>query len=192
MDLIPTTQLMAVNAMLRAIGESPINSLNSSGSVDAVMALQTLEAVSRELQERGWHWNTLENLKLSRSFPSNEIQLPQNTLKVDSMEPDEEIDVIQRGKRLFNRKTNSFVFDRDITVTLVECLDWDDLPQAARTFVTHKAGLKFQADRVGSETLYKFQAKDVDDAWNRLVSADAETRDANIFDNWSVARVLDR
>jgi hypothetical protein len=193
MDLIPTTELMAVNTMLRAIGESPVNSLDNTGMVDAVLAQQTLETVSRHVQERGWYWNTKENLLLVRSYPDKTIILPDNTLRVDTVGDDNRTHpVIQRGNRLYNKKTNSFVFDKDLRVDLVEFLAFEDLPQAARTYITLSSVRKFQEDRVGSEALAKMQQQDEAVAWNELISAEAETMDASIFQSWGVARVLDR
>lgn len=193
MDLIPTTELQAVNAMLRAIGESPVNSLAVPEAVDVVLAQQTLVDVSRNLQERGWYWNTMESLKLPLTYPSGEIKLPANCLKVDTVGSDErEYPVIQRGSRLFNKKTNSYTFDKALTVDLVEFLPFEELPQAARTFIVLSASRKFQEDRVGSETLAKFQLEDEKVAWGALISAESETRDANIFDSYDVARVMDR
>lgn len=193
MDLTPTTELMAVNAMLRAIGESPLNTLESPEAVDAVLAQQTLEAVSRHVQERGWYWNTLENYRLARTHPGNEIHLPQNTLKVDTVECDRDLyPVVQRGKRLFNKRTNSYQFDKALTVDLVEFLPFEELPQAARTYITLSAVRKFQEDRVGSEALSAMHKADEQGAWMALVSAESEVRDASIFDSWDVASVMDR
>lgn len=194
MDLVPTTELMAVNAMLRAIGESPLNSLESPEAVDAVLAQQTLEAVSRHVQERGWYWNTMEGYRLPLSFPSNEIRLPENTLKVDTVGDDERlVPVIQRGTRLFNKSTNSYTFTKSVTVDLVEFLPFDEIPQAARTYITLSASRKFQEDRVGSDALAKMHMEDEKVAWMALVSAESETRDASIFDSWDVAQVwMDR
>jgi hypothetical protein len=193
MDLIPTTELMAVNTMLRAIGESPINSLDNTGMVDAVLAQQTLETTSRHVQERGWYWNTQENLLLVRTYPDKFLILPDNTLKVDTVGDDNRTHpVVQRGSKLFNKLTNSYVFDKDLRVDLVEFLAFGDMPQAARTYITLSAARKFQEDRVGSDTLAKFQIQDETAAWNELMNAEGETQDATIFDSFSVARVLDR
>jgi len=193
MDLVPTTELMAVNAMLRAIGESPLNTLEAPDAVDAVLAQQTLETVSRHVQERGWYWNTLENYTLPRSFPEGYITLPANCLKVDTVGDDAcNYPVTQRGQRLFNKRTNSFKFDKGVTVNLVEFLSFEELPQAARTYITMAACRKFQEDRVGSDTLAKFQIDDEKAAWAAMLSAEAEQRDATIFDSYDVARVMDR
>lgn len=189
MALTPTTELQAINQMLAAIGESPVNSINS-GLVDAVLAKQALDATSTDLQERGWHWNTLKGFTLGRSLGTDEIFLPTTTLKVDTV--DTSIDAVQRGSRLFDNTTHSYQWDRDLKVNLVELLPFEELPQAARTFITLSASRRFQQGRLGSDTLYKFQTLDEQKAWASLIDAEAETSDASIFDNYSVSRVLDR
>jgi len=192
MNLTPTSELEAINLMLQGIGETPVNTVEDSGVVDAVLARQTLHNVSRDLQEKGWHWNTLEGLVLAVALPDNEIFLPDNTLKVDSSGKDEHVNVIQRGKRLFNKDTNSYSFTGPLTVDLVEFLPFEELPQAARSFIALNASRKFQQDRVGSETLSTFHQKDELKAWAALLASEAETADRTIFDNYSVARVLAR
>ena len=56
-NLAATTELEAVNALLRAIGEAPIASLGS-GQPDEDMALSILEAVMKEVLSEGWRFNT--------------------------------------------------------------------------------------------------------------------------------------
>ena len=192
LTLTPTTEKEAINLMLSGIGENPVNSLEDDGQVDTVLARQTLHAVSRDLQEKGWHWNTLEGLVLATTLPDNEITLPANTLKVDTVGADEHLNVIQRGSRLFNKTTNSYRFDKAVKVNLVEFLAFNELPQAARTFITLEAKQVFQQDRVGSETLSVFHRDQKGRAWAALMDAEAEVADRTIFDNFDVARVLDR
>lgn len=192
MDLTPTTELEAINQMLAGIGESPINTVDGSGSSDAEVAQQTLHTVSRDVQEKGWHWNTLEGLVLATSLPNNEIVLPSNTLKVDTTGKDEAINVIQRGNRLFNKNTNSYRFDVALTVDLVEFLPFSEIPQSARTYITLRAKRMFQEGRVGSDTLSAFHKRDEMKAWADLLDAEGETSDDTVFNNYAVARVLDR
>jgi len=192
LTLTPTTEKEAINLMLSGIGENPVNSLEDDGQVDTVLARQQLHAVSRDLQEKGWHWNTLEGLVLATTYLTNEISLPGNTLKVDTVDEDEQIDVVMRGKRLFNKTTNSYKFDKPVKVRLVEFLAFEELPQAARTYITLEAKQIFQQDRVGSDTLAAFHREQKLRAWAALLDAEAEVADRTVFDNYSVARVLDR
>lgn len=192
MDLLPTTELEAVNLALRGIGESPVNSIENSGVIDAVLAQQTLRFISSQVQEMGWHWNTRENYSLARTYPENEIVVPANTLKVDTVGEDEARNVILRGTRLYDKTSNTYTFDKALRVDLVEMLPFEELPQAARALIAIRAARKFQEDRLGSDSLSVMHRRDEAAAWAALVAAEAETGDHSIFNNYSVARVLDR
>ena len=63
-----TSKLEAVNTMLTAIGESPVNTITSSTTTDVSIALQILDNVSREVQSVGWHFNTDTNYLLTKTY----------------------------------------------------------------------------------------------------------------------------
>lgn len=189
--LTPTTELEAVNQMLFAIGESPVNRIEDSGLVDAVVALRTLSNVSREVQKNGWHWNTEVNLTIVPDVDGN-LVLPANTLKVDTVGADEGTDLVHRGSRLYDRVNHTYVFTRSVVVELVVLLDFEEIPEAARNYITLKAARRFQQNSVGSQELAGFQAQDELRALVDLQNAEAETNDYNMMNGWAVARVLDR
>jgi hypothetical protein len=182
MDLTPTTELEAVNAMLRAIGESPVNTVEDNGVVDAVMARQQLRATSRRVQAKGWHWNTDKAFVLPLSFPEGYVKLPINTLKVDTVGKSKGIDVVYRGQRLYDRRKHTYVFSEPLTVDLVSFLPFDDLPETARQFITISATRSYQEGQVGSDALSTFNRRDELMAWSDLVNEEGENADYNIFD----------
>lgn len=188
--MTPTTKLEAVNIMLSSIGESPVNSLNS-GLVDAEIAETILNGINREVQGKGWHFNTEIKMKLSPSI-DNEIALPQNCLRVDRTITDKDEDVIQRGGRLYNKTTHSFILKSPIEVDMVVLLDFEDIPEAARRYITIRASRIFQDRVVGDDTLHTFQQSDEMQAMVELMDEEAITADYSIFDNYDVARVLHR
>ena len=53
-----TSELEAVNTILSATGEAPVNSLTGSLPIDATQALSLLKEISREVQSAGWHFFT--------------------------------------------------------------------------------------------------------------------------------------
>lgn len=192
-QLTLTTELEAINLMLAGIGESPVSSVDDNGVVDAVLARMQLRATSRRVQERGWHWNTDPGMVLPRTFPDGFINVPANTLKVDSTSPDQDVDVVQRGTRLYDRRSHTYSFETALTVNLVSLLPFNELPEAARQFITIASARKFQEDRVGSTESSGFNRRDELMAWSALCDAEAETADYNVLsDSYSVARVLDR
>jgi hypothetical protein len=181
MDLTPTTELEAVNAMLRTIGESPVSTIEDNGVIDAVTARQQLRNTSRRVQARGWHWNTEKALVLVRSFPEGEVKVPANTLKVDTVGPSAGVDVTLRGNRLYDRTKHTFAFDTSLTVDLVAFLRFEELPENARQYITIAASRKFQQDTVGSDTLSNFNLRDELMALVALQDEEAANADYNIF-----------
>jgi len=188
MSLLPTTELEAVNTMLSIIGEPPINSLQS-GLVDAVMARQILHEVLREVQSRGWHWNTDRGRTLPVSFPQGFIYVPQNTLMVDSTGTDSGVDVVQRGNRLYDRQRHTYQFSRPIQCDVTLLLGYDEIPQPARQYIMVRAGRIFQDRVVGSSALNGFNVADEQRAWATLRAHEAETGDYTLRDNPDVLRV---
>jgi hypothetical protein len=191
-SLSPTTELEAINQMLMGIGESPISNLSNAGLADAATARQTLRNVSREVQSKGWYWNTDKGLVLSLSIPSNNINVPANTLKVDTVYPDDRVNVVLRGNRLYNNDKHTYEFEKSLKVDLVSFLDFTDLPEPARNYITLRAVRRFQEGSIGSVELSQFHKRDELQAWTDLVSDEADSADFNILNNWSVGRVLNR
>ena len=79
------TELQAVNMMLTTIGEQPIANLNDkAGLQDASIAQDILHNTSRQVQSRGWIFNTdLQVTKTPRSS-DNQIPVASNILRIDT------------------------------------------------------------------------------------------------------------
>jgi hypothetical protein len=179
--------------MLSSIGEAPVNTIEDNGVVDAVMARQILNSVSREVQSRGWHFNTEKEYTIAPSYPDGEMVLPKTLLRIDTTSIDRDIDVVQRGQRLYDRRKHTFKFDTALKVDMIILLPFDELPEPARQYITIRSSRIFQERVVGSSELSNFSMKDELRALVALREMEAETADYNILtDNYSVARVLER
>ena len=194
MAVTTTTKLEAINTMLSAIGESPVNSL-TSGLVDAEQAETILNSVNREVQSMGWSFNT----DLKRQFvpdTNKQIQIPSNILRIDmAQDKTDKLELVQRGTKLYNRASSSFFMDDDITQVLMNAvvlLDFEDLPEAARRYITIRAARIFQDRVVSSNDLHIYQERDELMALVELKDSDNQVLDTTIFDNYSVVSVLDR
>ena len=188
--LSPTTELEAINTMLSTIGESPVNAVEDTGNVDVVIARQILQTVSREVQARGWHFNTEKNYTIT---PDSEgyLVLPHTVLKVDTVYPDSSKDVVVRGSRLYDREKHAYVFTDAVKVDMTILLTFDELPEVARNYVTIRASRIFQERVVGSDTLHAFNSQDEARAMVSLMEYEADTADLNILSgNYSVYRIL--
>ncbi len=188
----PTTVLEAVNQIIATIGEPPVNSVEDNGVIDAVMALQALSAVNRAVQLKGWHWNTEENYPIAATYPEGELRLPRNTLKVDTSAVDGDLDLVHRGARLYDRKHHTFQIGRSVKVDIVFLLPFEELPEAARTYITVKAARRFNEGQIGSELLSNFTLRDEQMALFALEEAEGETADYNILDNAFIGEVTSR
>jgi hypothetical protein len=189
--LTQTTTLEAVNQCLLAIGEAPVNSVENSGLVDAATALRTIANVSREVQSGGWHWNTETNFSLPPDTDGN-LQLPANVLKVDTVGADEGLDLVARGQRLYDRDNHTYTFAKPVTVEMVLLLDFEEIPEAARNYITLRAARRFQQNTVGSSELAGFQQVDEARALVNLQNSEAETQDFRMLNSPGVREVLFR
>ena len=190
--LTPTSKLDAVNSILLGIGEAPVNTLGS-GLQEAEIAEVTLNNINREVQSLGWHFNTEIRYTLAKNSEGI-INLPANCLKLDvtSVLRDYDTDVVERSRKLYDRVKNSFVFTTDIETDLVIFLDFEEIPEVARRYITLRAARKYQENILGSETLSKLQADEEGLALNALKEAEAEIGDYTIFDQYVTYRHIDR
>jgi hypothetical protein len=192
--LAPLTELESINIMLSTIGESPISSLSADQStVDVGIAQSVLREVSVQVQEEGWQFNTEINWVMSPVQGTGEIQIPLNCIQIDTVGPDVHVDVAMRGQRLYDRLNHTFAFTKSLTVDMIILLEFTDMPQAARHYITVRAARVFQQRVVGSDTLGSFTEKDELRARAALKKLDSNNADYNILSgSWSVARILTR
>lgn len=66
-NLVATTELEAVNAMLASIGEAPIANLDAATATDVLMAINILRNTAREVQMLGWRFNSEFGLQIKSS-----------------------------------------------------------------------------------------------------------------------------
>lgn len=159
-NLLAMTELEAVNTMLTVIGESPINSLTSvTGNANISIAQQVLREISREVQERGWTWNTDDEVDLTRN-EDDELAVPLNALLCV---PDGDYASsygVQRGGRMYDTENNTYVWTDDMTCRIIRFLDWTYLPQAARWYITVRAARVFASRVLGAESTERFTEDD--------------------------------
>ena len=194
MSLSPTTKLEAVNTMLTSIGEQPIQNMNDlAGLSDASIAEQILDNVSRAIQSRGWIFNTDLDVEMQVD-QYGEIKLSPDILRVDttSRVRDGDTDIVERGRKLYDRQKQTFVFTTKVTVNLIKLLIFEDLPEPARRYISIRASRIFHDRVVGSGELHRFYQEDEMNAWQALLEYEGDVADYNIFDNYDVFRVVDR
>ena len=153
MVLARTSKLQAVNKTLQMMGESPLNSLQGLLGLGN-LAEETLDSVSRKVQAEGWSFNTDYQITLTRDSTTNEISVGTNVSRI-VVDPYEysDVDVVQRGSRLYDRKNNTYVFTINLKADMTIILEWDELPEHARVYIMTKAGKELQENMIGSKDL---------------------------------------
>lgn len=191
MALIASTKLQAVNIALNNVGQNSVASLDVAVPVDAQIAANIIDEVSRETQNAGFIWNT-ETRWITPDTEGN-IYLPANTLKADVVGESFHLDVVQRGLRMYDRENTTFVFTQPIKVELILALEFEEISEAARRFVTVRAARLFQERMFGSVEISQFNADDEAIARANLAHEETENADYNlVYQNFSSFEILRR
>jgi hypothetical protein len=180
-----TTELEAVNTILSTIGEAPLSTLTGSLPVDGTTAKNILNEISREVQSAGWHFNTQYKVDLTRDT-SNKVPIGTDVVRVElsNRYDKSSYDVVQRGNYLFNLAKNSDIFDQDFTEnTLIYLLQFEDLPEQARRYITIRSARVFHDRTLGANTLHKFSSEDEARSLSVMKQAEMQTGDNTIFDS---------
>lgn len=193
--LAPTTELEAVNRLLGSIGQGPVNTLEFSGIPDVTDAITSLRETLKDVEARGWSWNTDRNYTLTPNSQGY-IEVPDGALEVDP--ETKSTGYIQRrnpatdNMSIYDPNNQTFKFEDPVDVYIVWAFPFEDIPQAARTYVTVSAGRRFQAERVTSDVLERFESGQEEKAYASLLRIERRTRDANAFRNNPAGRAMMR
>ena len=175
-----TSELDAVNLMLRAIGESRVQTLEDATHEDAADALELLRHWNMTVQEEGWRFNTRVDVLMTRD-PSNQISTPVNTLSVRTSGDSVDVPVSLIDGKLFNVQDNSFDWTRDLYVTLVLHYDFAKIPQSARNYIVQCAGLEFVGNEAPSTPRPQFSRERLLAARSALRRTESLVRKPNII-----------
>lgn len=179
---VPTTLLGAVNELLTAIGTVPVNTLESSGLTDAAIAVDVIESVGREVQSRGWWFNTSRRVALTSASVANPegagtitgFAVPASAMQVSpamptATEAGETEQFVTRSNLLFNIKTNSYTFTpTTLYADIVYLFEFEKLPEVARRYITVRAARIFQTKVLGDENLGVFTSVHEAEAYDAL------------------------
>lgn len=177
------TQLDAVNMMLSSIGQAPVSSLNVSGIRDVSIAKLSLDNVTREVLLRGWNFNTDYDWPLVPDA-NGKILVPATVLDIDPC--DVNVDVVVRYEtgvqRLYDREHRTFVFTADsVDVNVTWAFPFEEVPEAARSYIATRAARIFQSQVIGSDILFRFTEQHETETYATLRRLHAKSGDKNIL-----------
>lgn len=180
---IDTSKLEAVNTMLSLIGEAAVNSLTTNLSADVALAIRTLDEQDRQLQLRGWNWNTDHEVSITPDSNGRYVwQTDWIRFDVDDQFAQTDVNIERRGGYLWNAAKNTDVFTQgSFKGTLIRYIDWADIPERARNYVMVRSARIFLTRTLGDEARAGYAVDDERHAWHALQEAETEQAEYNIL-----------
>ena len=180
MIVTPDSELDAINEILTAIGSCPVNSLEDDANADVINARSMLYRVSREVQSKGYLFNTEYEVELLPDFYTKKIQFPNSFIRVIGNSGN----YVRRDGFFFDLTERTFKFPDGITLsTLVREVNFEDLPEAARKMITARAARIFQARYLSAQELDVELQLAESQAQGDLLDYELETSGYNIYSN---------
>lgn len=135
------TELSAVNQILGAVGQAPINTLDETNPETAIV-YEVLVSVNREIQAEGWAFNR----ELEYPFmpdTNQEILLPGNLLQIvlSDLPENRGVDVVPRDGKLYNKTDHTFTWDRTVKCNITWLFDFKDTPQPFKDYVVARSSV---------------------------------------------------
>lgn len=181
------SELDAVNELLAAIGEDPVESLDimpPSGNT----ALVTLRSANTAIQAEGHWFNQTEDVTFYPDGNTKEIYLPPNALAVYAAEQK----YIKRGARLFDRENKTYKFNNSVDCTVVYQLPWDELPNSAQRYITATAIETFVDGMPAEMAVSEARKRNFLRALVAFRQDDMRNGNYSLLDNQSVTQLMSR
>jgi hypothetical protein len=151
MEIAPLTELEAVNMILRNDGEAPVDTLDDTGFSEVADARAFLRNISNEEQVRGWAFNTEYAVRVLPDALTGHIALTDDVLWVRPASYSYGLDIVERGRKLYNNQGNTYVFTGPVYIDICRLLPFNELPVYARTFIAIRAARRYQSTSTGSQ-----------------------------------------
>jgi len=156
------TELSAVNAILGAIGQSPVTSLNFTNP-EVGFIYNLLRDANVDLQAEGWHFNTEKHVTYTPDA-NGKIAIGNDILKMDTTDGwiDRTHDVVKRNGYLYDKQSHSDDFSGHsggIKLDITKLLSYEDLPEVFKRYIIYKASVRAATQLVGNAQLAQLLAQ---------------------------------
>ena len=186
------TELEGVNIALQTIGEMTLTTATNIADVyEASTALEILTETRKSVLTEGLNCNTDTKWDFTADA-TGYVALANNVLRIEASDPN--LNYIAKSNKVYNKDVNTFLFEPNKTVTLdvVWDLDFDDIPHTIAYYIAIRASRITYQRLIGSTDVIRVLMEDENQAHQKMIEHDAETRNYNIFDNNATRRVITR
>ena len=182
---VTTTELDAVNAMLAAVDIAPVGSLVGTTDLEVENAINRLSRINRTVQTMGWSFNTRKEVKYLRNV-DNEVTIGSNVLRVTPVGNSRWKSLVWREGKIFDVGLNSYTLDADVYLDVVELIDFENLPQAARDYITARAVRSHERFEAADDIKHDMASEEEIMAWSILINDHSVTNEQTMMDNQEV------
>lgn len=178
-------ELAAVNDILAAIGESPINTLEGDANLDVVNARRILAKINRQEQSKGWSFNIDEGATLVPDLYSQLIPYMPNYLSVLTTGG---TPYVNRGGYVYDRLNRTDRFPQAITVNLISAVGFDEMPEQFKALIVAKAAKEFNIRFFGAPEIDTVLGNEIIDLQAAVMEYELDYGAFNMFTNLTVDR----
>ena len=152
------TELSAVNAILGAIGQSPVTSLVFTNP-EISFIYNLLRDANVDVQNEGWHFNTEKHVQYIPDANTNKIVIGDDILKIDVSKgwTHRQYDVVRRDGFLYDKYDHTddwSELDADgIDLDITKLITYENLPSVFKRYIIAKAATRAATQLVGTPQL---------------------------------------
>ena len=156
------TELSAVNAILGAIGQSPVTSIDKTNP-EIGFIYNILRDSNVDLQAEGWHFNTEKHVEYTPDSTTGKIAIGNDILRMDTTDGwvDRTHDVVKRSGFLYDKQSHSYDFSDHTTILLdiVKLISFADLPEVFKRYIIYRSSVRAATQLVGNAQLAQLLAQ---------------------------------
>lgn len=180
------SELEAINFLLSHVGAAPVPNL-ATPLPDILSAQLRLNEASIWVQKKGWWFNRLIRQVFEPDEITDEIDLPENTLKVIGQWPQF---VIERDDKAYNPHEDSFEFQQSLCLDVILELDWEQLPPSAQDAILYRAAKTMVLHELEDANKVSLLERDADEAYVLLKQEDLQIRQRHVATLPAVQKLL--
>ena len=173
------TELSAVNAILAAIGQSPVTSVTQSNP-EIAFIYNLLRDSNVDVQNEGWHFNTENHIKYTPDS-NNKIAISDDILKIDVTDgwSRKHYDVVKRNGYLYDKYDHTDVWDdvTEIYLDITYLFSFVNIPEVFKRYIVYKASTRAATQLVGNPQLARLLAQQ--EALSRATCLEYECNQGN-------------
>ena len=152
------TELSAVNAILGAIGQSPVTSIDKTNP-EIGFIYNILRDSNVDVQNEGWHFNTEKHVEYTPDAVTGKIQVGNDILKMDVTDGwvKRQYDVVKRNGYLYDKydHTDDWSDHTSIHLDVTRLFSFEDLPSPFKIYIIYKSATRAATQLVGNPQLAK-------------------------------------